>query len=60
MSGAATHPPRTAIVVGAGIVGAACAASLAEAGVQVRVIDARRFASGATAAGMGHILVLDE
>ena len=60
MSGAAAHPPRTAIVVGAGIVGAACAASLAEAGVQVRVIDARRFASGATAAGMGHILVLDD
>jgi glycine/D-amino acid oxidase-like deaminating enzyme len=60
VSGGHPRPPRTAIVVGGGIVGAACAASLAEAGVAVQVIEAGRIASGATAAGMGHILVLDD
>ncbi len=60
MSEGHPRPPRTAIVVGGGIVGAACAASLAEAGVAVQVIEAGRIASGATAAGMGHILVLDD
>ena len=51
---------RSAIVVGAGIVGAACAEALAEAGLAVDVIDAARPGGGATAAGMGHILVLDD
>lgn len=60
MTTVGSQPPRSAIVVGAGIVGAACAARLAEAGVAVHVVEARRIASGATAAGMGHILVLDD
>jgi glycine/D-amino acid oxidase-like deaminating enzyme len=60
VSGTDPQPPRSAIVVGAGIVGAACAVRLAEAGVAVQVIEANRIASGATAAGMGHILVLDD
>ncbi len=46
-------------IVGAGIVGAACAARLAEAGRSVLVLDRRGPASGATAAGMGHIVVMD-
>jgi glycine/D-amino acid oxidase-like deaminating enzyme len=47
-------------IVGAGIVGAACAASLSAAGLRVVVIDANGAATGATAAGMGHIVVMDD
>lgn len=46
------------IVVGAGIVGAACARALAQRGLEVQVLDDYR--GGATAAGMGHLLVLDD
>lgn len=46
------------LVIGAGIVGAACAHALAAAGLNVRVLDARR--PGATAAGMGHLVVMDD
>ncbi|NNG17630.1 MAG: FAD-binding oxidoreductase [Gemmatimonadales bacterium] len=49
-----------AIVIGAGIVGAACAEALAEAGLVVRVLDRGYPGCGTTAAGMGHILVLDD
>jgi D-hydroxyproline dehydrogenase subunit beta len=49
-----------AIVVGAGIVGAACAAALAEAGLQVTILE-RSFASaGTTSVGMGHVVVMDD
>ncbi len=47
-------------IVGAGIVGAACAASLSSAGLSVIVIDANGVATGTTAAGMGHIVVMDD
>lgn len=47
-------------IVGAGIVGAACAASLSREGLSVVVIDAGGFATGTTAAGMGHIVVMDD
>ena len=47
-------------IVGAGIVGAACAASLSSAGLNVVVIEAGDIASGATAAAMGHIVVMDD
>jgi glycine/D-amino acid oxidase-like deaminating enzyme len=47
-------------IVGAGIVGAACARSLAREGFQVTVIDHRPIGSGATAAGMGHLVVMDD
>jgi D-hydroxyproline dehydrogenase subunit beta len=47
-------------IVGAGIVGAACARSLVREGFQVVVIDHRPIGSGATAAGMGHIVVMDD
>lgn len=46
------------IVIGAGIVGAACAHALARRGFDVLVVDARL--PGATAVGMGHLLVLDD
>jgi len=46
------------IVVGAGIVGAACAHELAHAGLSVLVLDAGL--GGATQAGMGHLVVMDD
>ncbi len=46
------------IVIGAGIVGSACAHELARAGLDVLVLDDRR--GGATAAGMGHLVVMDD
>jgi len=49
-----------AIVVGAGIVGAACAAALARDGMRVLVLDAAAAALGTTAAGMGHLVVMDD
>jgi D-hydroxyproline dehydrogenase subunit beta len=49
-----------AIVVGAGIVGAACAYYLARDGVAVTVLDAEFVGAGATAAGMGHIVAMDD
>ena len=51
---------REAIVVGAGIVGACCAWRLAREGLAVRVIDPRGIGAGASGAGMGHIVVMDE
>jgi glycine/D-amino acid oxidase-like deaminating enzyme len=47
-------------VIGAGIVGASCAASLSREGLRVVVIEVNSVASGATAAGMGHIVVMDD
>jgi len=47
-------------IVGAGIVGAACAFELAKARVPVAVIDRGFVGGGATAAGMGHIVVMDD
>jgi D-hydroxyproline dehydrogenase subunit beta len=49
-----------AIVVGAGIIGAACAHALARDGPRVLVLEARTPASGATAAGMGHLVLMDD
>ncbi len=49
-----------AIVVGAGIVGAACARTLARDGFAVVVIDPKPVGSGATAAGMGHVVAMDD
>ena len=46
------------IVIGAGIIGAACAQALARRGLRVLVLDAGLHS--ATAAGMGHLLVLDD
>ena len=48
------------VIVGAGIVGAACALECAAAGLSVAVIERDVVGSGATAAGMGHITVMDD
>jgi D-hydroxyproline dehydrogenase subunit beta len=48
------------VIVGAGIVGAACADAFAEPGLRVAVVDRDVVGSGATAAGMGHIVVMDD
>jgi D-hydroxyproline dehydrogenase subunit beta len=48
------------VIVGAGIVGAACADAFAERGFRVVVVDRDVVGSGATAAGMGHIVVMDD
>lgn len=49
-----------ALIVGAGIVGAACAAELAALDMRVVVLDAQGIGGGATAAGMGHIVVMND
>src|ERR1700739_267391 len=49
-----------AVIVGAGIVGAACADELARCGMRVAVIEQEIVGGGATAAGMGHIVVMDD
>jgi D-hydroxyproline dehydrogenase subunit beta len=48
------------IIVGAGIVGAACADELSRRGMSVTVVDEDWIGGGATAAGMGHIVVMDD
>jgi D-hydroxyproline dehydrogenase subunit beta len=48
------------VIIGAGIVGAACARALARAGLQVCVVERHLVGGGATAAGMGHIVVMDD
>ncbi|MDE3054248.1 MAG: FAD-dependent oxidoreductase, partial [Gemmatimonadota bacterium] len=53
-------PRPDVVIVGAGIVGAACAFELARAGLSVTVLDAAYPAAGATSAGMGHIVVMDD
>jgi glycine/D-amino acid oxidase-like deaminating enzyme len=55
-----TTARHDAIVVGAGIVGAACAHALARDGLRVLVLDARYPAGGSTSAGMGHLVVMDD
>jgi D-hydroxyproline dehydrogenase subunit beta len=48
------------VVIGAGIVGAACALELQALGREVLLVDARHPGAGVTAAGMGHLVALDE
>jgi len=49
-----------AVIAGGGIVGAACAVALARAGLHVAMVERDAIGSGATAAGMGHIVVMDD
>lgn len=49
-----------AIIIGAGIVGAACAAEFAREGLRVAIVEAGIVGGGATAAGMGHLVVMDD
>jgi len=48
------------IVVGAGIVGAACTDAAAAEGLRVAVIEPEAVGGGATAAAMGHLVALDD
>lgn len=54
----ATH--GDAIVVGAGIVGAACALALVRDGWRVTVLDRAYASAGTTSVGMGHVVVMDD
>jgi len=49
-----------AVVIGGGIVGAACAAECAAEKLKVAIVEARIVGGGATAAGMGHLVVMDD
>lgn len=48
------------IIVGAGIVGAACAGECARAGLKVLILDRGPVGGGTTGAGMGHLVVMDD
>jgi glycine/D-amino acid oxidase-like deaminating enzyme len=48
------------VVVGAGVIGAACAEALSAAGVTVTVVDRSGPAAGTTGAGEGNVLVSDK
>jgi len=54
------NKPAEVVIVGAGIVGAACASELAAEGLRVLVIDEGFPSSGSTGAAMGHIVVMDD
>ncbi|QGX41231.1 NAD(P)/FAD-dependent oxidoreductase [Permianibacter aggregans] len=47
-------------IVGAGIIGAACAEACAELGMRVALCDAGAIGAGTTAAAMGHIVAMDD
>lgn len=49
-----------AVVIGGGLVGAACANALAARGARVTVLEPGPPGGGATAAGMGHLVVMDD
>jgi D-hydroxyproline dehydrogenase subunit beta len=49
-----------AVIAGGGIVGSACALALAQKGMRVALVERDVLGSGATAAGMGHIVVMDD
>ncbi|HKW19703.1 MAG TPA: FAD-dependent oxidoreductase [Terriglobales bacterium] len=48
------------VIVGGGIVGAACACECAQRAMKVAVVECDVIGGGATAAGMGHIVVMDD
>src|SRR6476619_1173604 len=48
------------VIIGAGIVGAACAVECARDGLSVAIVEAGIVGGGATAAGMGHLVVMDD
>ena len=57
---AAGLPVFDCLVLGTGIVGAACALACAEAGMQVATLDRGSPENGATAAAMGHCVLMND
>ncbi|MEU1371788.1 FAD-binding oxidoreductase [Streptomyces sp. NPDC005803] len=55
-----TRQPLDVVVVGAGVVGAACAYYAARSGLSVAVVDSGPVAGGTTGAGEGNLLVSDK
>jgi len=55
-----TAPSYDVIIIGGGIVGAACAAECVREGLRVAIVEAKMIGGGATAAGMGHLVVMDD
>jgi len=55
-----SSPVYDVVIVGGGIVGAACAAECAATGLRVAIVEAKMIGGGATAAGMGHLTVMDD
>jgi D-hydroxyproline dehydrogenase subunit beta len=55
-----SHATYDVVVVGAGIVGAACADEFSRRGMRVAIVDRDMVGAGATAAGMGHIVTMDD
>ncbi len=49
-----------AVIVGGGIVGTACALAFSRAGMRVALVERSEIGAGATAAAMGHVVVLDD
>jgi glycine/D-amino acid oxidase-like deaminating enzyme len=54
------HPVIDVVVVGGGIVGAACAEACADTGLRVAIVEPGIVGGGTTAAGMGHLTVMDD
>jgi glycine/D-amino acid oxidase-like deaminating enzyme len=48
------------VIAGAGIVGAACALEFVRSGLTVMIVEPAEIGGGATAAGMGHLAVMDD
>jgi D-hydroxyproline dehydrogenase subunit beta len=49
-----------AVIVGGGIVGTACALAFSRTGMRVALVERSEVGAGATAAAMGHVVVLDD
>ena len=57
---ASTRRSYDLIVVGAGIVGAACAEAAAAEGLRVAIVEPGPIGGGSTAAAMGHLVAMDD
>jgi glycine/D-amino acid oxidase-like deaminating enzyme len=55
-----SSPTFDIAIAGAGIVGAACAWEFARNGFKVAIVEPAEIGGGATAAGMGHLAVMDD
>jgi len=53
-------PAADVVILGAGVVGSACAEALAREGRRVTVVEPHGISAGVTGAAMGHIVVLDD